>query len=122
KFKSPPTRMKKCLNSRDSPKPLCQVERSRSSSARRPSVGEVTRQILLEGSPVARLDGLLRSEGLHGFLCELAQPLVVGRIQVEEVRLVGRRHTQREIEERLARGEIRHEPRGRGERHVLDLR
>src|SRR2546430_3554003 len=51
----------------------------RRSSARRPSVGEVTRQILLEGSPVARLDGLLRSEGLLGFLGELAQPLVVGR-------------------------------------------
>ena len=53
---------------------------------------------------------------------EFAQALSPGRIQVEEIGLVRRGHAQREIEERLSARELRHEPRGRGERHILDLR
>src|ERR671925_1046112 len=68
---------------------------SSSPTAAHGSVCEVAGQVLLEGPPVLRLDGPLRHDGLLGLPRKFAQPLVVRRIQVEEIRLVSRRHPKR---------------------------
>src|ERR1700736_4609943 len=62
-------------------------------------VGEVAGQIFLECPAVAELDRVLRRKGLGGFRGELAQALLVGRIEVEKICLVHGGHAQREVEE-----------------------
>ena len=56
----------------------------------RASIGEITAQVLLERAAIGALDGLPRRERFLGFAGELSQAFLVGRVQVEEISLVGR--------------------------------
>src|SRR6185312_3859015 len=96
--------------------PLPELSLNVSSSGR-----EIAGQVLLERSPISGLNRALSGQRLPGLLTELAQPFLVGGIQLEEISLVGCGHTQSQIEKRLAGGEIRHEPRRGRERDVLDF-
>src|SRR5579864_4601035 len=98
--------------------PLPELSLNVSSSGREiaSSGREIAGQVLLERSPISGLNRALSGQRLPGLLTELAQPFLVGGIQLEEISLVGCGHTQSQIEKRLAGGEIRHEPRRGRER------
>jgi hypothetical protein len=55
---------------------------------------KIAGQILLESTAIARLDLLLFFERLLRLLAEFSQPLIVRRIQLEEISLMCRGHTQ----------------------------
>src|ERR1700732_2123700 len=75
-----------------------------------PSVGEVAGQIFLERPAIAELDRVLRRKGLGGFRGELAQALLVGRIEIEKICLVHCGQDRKSVEERFSRGQLGHQP------------